>query len=159
MSNPRIRSEEASLISQARKKFMENGLEFKVITKPDDFDNFSVYVFNLEHDLIDKYYGLTVLQALSKAIIGEGIDRAVDENSEEELELVDHPNHYGGVDAEHEVISVIEAWDLGFSLGNVVKYISRSGKKVGVDNIVDLEKAKWYLGRHIARLKLEQEND
>lgn len=44
---------------------------------------------------------------------------------------VDHPEHYGGVDNPYEVIKVIEAWELDFSLGNVVKYISRAGKKEG----------------------------
>ena len=44
-------------------------------------------------------------------------------------EMVNHPNHYGGEDNPYEAIKVIEAWDLGFHLGNTVKYISRAGKK------------------------------
>ena len=43
-------------------------------------------------------------------------------------ETVDHPKHYGG-DTLYEAIKVIEAWRLGFCLGNTVKYISRAGKK------------------------------
>jgi len=60
--------------------------------------------------------------------------------------------YYGGKDNTYEAIKVIEAWDLGFCLGNVVKYISRAGKKTE-SPIEDLEKAKYYLERHIARLK------
>lgn len=64
---------------------------------------------------------------------------------------VHNPQHYGGEDNTYEAIKVIEAWGLGFNLGNVVKYISRAGKK---DEIVqDLEKARWYLDREINNLK------
>jgi hypothetical protein len=66
---------------------------------------------------------------------------------------VDHPEHYGGKDNVYEAIKVIEAWDLGFNLGNVVKYVSRAGKKKASNELEDLEKAKWYLDRQIARLK------
>ena len=63
--------------------------------------------------------------------------------------LVNHPEHYGGKKNLYEAIKVIEAWDLNFNLGNVVKYISRAGKK---DNIKqDLEKALWYLKREIEK--------
>jgi hypothetical protein len=63
-------------------------------------------------------------------------------------ETVNHPAHYGGADNLYEAIKVIEAWDLGFCLGNTVKYISRAGKKGDV--IEDLKKARWYLDREIA---------
>ena len=66
---------------------------------------------------------------------------------------VDHPEHYGGKDNLYEAIKVIEAWDLGFNLGNVVKYVSRSGKKESSKELEDLEKAKWYLDRQIEKLK------
>ena len=66
-------------------------------------------------------------------------------------ELVDHPQHYGGKDNPYEAIKVIEAWDLGFCLGNTVKYISRAGKKD--ETIQELEKALWYLKREIKNLK------
>jgi hypothetical protein len=61
--------------------------------------------------------------------------------------------HYGGADNPYEAIKVIEAWNLGFCLGNTVKYISRAGKKVGESTIKDLEKARWYLDREIQTLK------
>lgn len=67
-------------------------------------------------------------------------------------EKVNHPNHYGGESNIYEAIKVIEAWSLGFHLGNVVKYISRAGKKTLVP-IEDLKKARWYLDRYIEHLE------
>lgn len=66
-------------------------------------------------------------------------------------EKVDHPAHYGGADNPYEAIKVIEAWGLGFNLGNAVKYISRAGKKGGAPRTIDLEKARWYLDREIKK--------
>jgi Protein of unknwon function (DUF3310) len=66
-------------------------------------------------------------------------------------EIVDHPEHYGGADNPYEAIKVVEAWKLGFHLGNVVKYIARAGRKG--DALEDLKKARWYLDRHIANLE------
>ena len=61
-------------------------------------------------------------------------------------EKVDHPDHYGGENNPYEAIKIIEAWGLDFHLGNVVKYISRAGKKS--ENVLeDMQKAKWYLDR------------
>lgn len=64
---------------------------------------------------------------------------------------VDHPDHYGGADNPYEAIKVVEAWGLDFHLGNVVKYVSRAGKKG--DELEDLKKARWYLERKIAHLE------
>lgn len=63
---------------------------------------------------------------------------------------VEHPTHYtmGGI----EVIDAIEAWSLGFHLGNVVKYVARSAHKGS--QLEDLRKARWYLDREIQRLHL-----
>lgn len=68
-------------------------------------------------------------------------------------EAVDHPDHYGGADNPYEAIKVIDAWGLGFSLGNTVKYISRAGKKDPQKTVEDLEKARWYLEHAIRRAK------
>lgn len=62
-------------------------------------------------------------------------------------EAVDHPAHYGGADNPYEAIKVIEAWGLGFNLGNTVKYVARAEHKGAT--IQDLEKARWYLDREI----------
>ncbi|NCV86883.1 MAG: DUF3310 domain-containing protein [Oxalobacteraceae bacterium] len=69
---------------------------------------------------------------------------------------VDHPQHYRA-DTGYEAIDVIEAWGLGFCLGNTVKYISRAGRKDREKEIQDLEKAQWYLARHITRLRSSRE--
>ena len=63
-----------------------------------------------------------------------------------------NPNHY----KQHgiETIDIIEAWELNYRLGNVVKYISRAGLKgsTTVTNMYleDLKKARWYLDREIS---------
>ena len=69
-------------------------------------------------------------------------------------DTINHPLHYGGKDNLYESIKVIEAWDLGFNLGNTIKYISRAGKKI--DILEDLEKASWYINREINKLKNER---
>lgn len=66
-------------------------------------------------------------------------------------DAVNHPAHYGGADNPYEAIKVIEAWQLGFNLGNTVKYISRAGKKDA--RLQDLKKALWYLDREITNLE------
>jgi len=68
-------------------------------------------------------------------------------------ESINHPEHYGG-DNTYEAIKVIEAWELDFSLGNTIKYISRAGKKDKAKEIEDLKKALWYLDRKIKTLEL-----
>ena len=66
-------------------------------------------------------------------------------------EKINHPAHYGGDDNPYEAIKVIEAWELGFCLGNVVKYLSRAGRKDPATELEDLKKALWYLQREISR--------
>lgn len=72
---------------------------------------------------------------------------------------VNHPNYY--TDGQIEVISYIEDKGLieGFCKGNVIKYVSRAGKKnsaeldIDIKEIQDLEKASWYLNYYINYLK------
>lgn len=70
-------------------------------------------------------------------------------------DVVNHPSHY--TSGNIEVIDFIEDQKLPYHLGNVVKYISRAGKKTtGTENIiVDLKKAEWYLKRYINMLEKE----
>ena len=68
-------------------------------------------------------------------------------------EQVNHPTHYGGSENPYEAIKVINAWNLGFELGNAVKYISRAGKKNPEKEIEDLEKSIWYIQHQINKLK------
>lgn len=55
------------------------------------------------------------------------------------------PSHYDGDGM--QAIDVIDAFNLDFTLGNVVKYVLRAGRKG--DRIEDLEKARWYLNHAI----------
>ena len=70
---------------------------------------------------------------------------------------VSHPAHY--TDGKIEVIDFIEDKGLGFHLGNAIKYIARAGKKDPSKAVEDLEKARWYLDREIARRKSEGDHD
>lgn len=65
-------------------------------------------------------------------------------------EAVNHPKHYAhpsGV----ECIQVVE--HMNFCRGNAIKYIWRAGEKNPAAEIEDLEKARWYIDREIARLR------
>lgn len=61
---------------------------------------------------------------------------------------VNSPSHYkvGGI----ETIDFIEAKQLDYHLGNVVKYISRADYKD--EKLENLKKAQWYLNRAVANL-------
>ena len=74
-------------------------------------------------------------------------------------EQVNRPSHYGGMDNPYEAIKVIDAWNLDFCLGNVVKYIRRSGKKGNNSKEQDLKKALWYLEHEIESMKGEINHD
>lgn len=65
--------------------------------------------------------------------------------SENKKEMVNHPDHYQG--NKLEVIDIIEDYNLGFNLGNAIKYILRCEKKH--HKTEDLKKAIWYIEREI----------
>ena len=60
------------------------------------------------------------------------------------------PQHYQST---IQPIDLINAQDLNFNLGNVVKYVCRAGKKQGENVLSDLEKAKNYIDYEIERIK------
>ena len=64
-------------------------------------------------------------------------------------EKVNHPPHYNA--GKIEAIDAIEDWDLGFHDGNALKYIARHKHKQ--NPCEDIEKAIWYLQRHLEILK------
>ena len=70
-----------------------------------------------------------------------------DTKKEKEKEVVNHPEHYNP--GPYEVIKIIEHYELGFHLGNVIKYILRAGVKNENTYNEDLKKALWYLQRKI----------
>jgi hypothetical protein len=59
---------------------------------------------------------------------------------------VNHPAHYNV--GKIEVIDAIEDWQLGFHLGNAVKYIARAQHKENEEE--DIKKAIWYLNRYLS---------
>lgn len=75
----------------------------------------------------------------------KAIEEEYDEMSNHSLHLmnVTNPEYYAGND--FQVIDIIEDFNLGFNLGNSIKYILRAGKKG--DRVEDLKKAVWYLER------------
>lgn len=66
---------------------------------------------------------------------------------------INHPEYYrnSGIEA----IDFIEAHSLNFNLGNVIKYITRAGRKDGEDSLTALRKAQWYLEREIKHQEVQ----
>lgn len=64
---------------------------------------------------------------------------------------INQPEHYtdGGIDTR----DFINAKQLNYNVGNAVKYLSRAGKKTGVDYVQDIEKAKSFLEYELSRIK------
>jgi hypothetical protein len=60
---------------------------------------------------------------------------------------VNNPKHYTDHPSGIECIQITE--HMGFCLGNAIKYIWRADLKN--DAIEDLEKAKWYIERELAK--------
>jgi hypothetical protein len=71
--------------------------------------------------------------------------------SKKSNDVINWPKHYNATSV--QPIDAIEAWNLGFHLGNVVKYIARAGKKDPNKELEDLKKARWYLDRKIEKLE------
>ena len=66
------------------------------------------------------------------------------------VDMVSHPPHY--TQGKVEVLDFIIDQNLPWCAANVIKYICRYRYKNGVE---DLEKAQFYLERHIKELKNE----
>lgn len=66
-----------------------------------------------------------------------------------------NPDHYKRLDP--EPIVVIERWDLGFHLGNALKYIARAGRKASETLVDDLRKARWYVNRRLVEVAPDAE--
>ena len=78
----------------------------------------------------------------------------------EQKDMVNHPPHYtrGGI----ECIDALEAATTGLAgieavcTANAIKYLWRWKQKNGVQ---DLEKARWYINRMIAKLEKQEPNE
>ena len=88
------------------------------------------------------------LDYTAEAELEETYRKRIDKTADEPASAVDHPKHYHA-ESGVEVIDAIEAWGLGFALGNVVKYVARAGLKG--DAHEDLQKALWYLTHELAK--------
>lgn len=73
------------------------------------------------------------------------------------IKLITNPSHYCE-GRKFEPKDVIRDWNLNFNLGNVVKYISRNGRKAGEDAVKDLMKARQYLDFEIEYLNNKKED-
>ena len=90
--------------------------------------------------------------------VKETLQKTLDKVKEPvENDNVNHPSHY--TDGNMEVMDFIEDKQLNFAKGNVIKYVSRAGKKDPNKELEDLSKASWYLNREIERLEKENEHD
>ena len=88
-------------------------------------------------------------ESLEKA--GEKILKMFGYETNPKNDPVNRPSHY--TDGKIEVIEFIEDKNLGFCLGNAVKYIARAGKKDPTKEIEDLRKSIWYLERRIKEIE------
>jgi hypothetical protein len=121
----------------------------------DDFNSSNVKIADVDKGIEDTDWSGFKTFAIDGAFWAEKepIQYYTMEDILKRYEVVDHPLHYGGEDNPYEAIKVIEAWGLGFNLGNTVKYISRAGIKDKSKEIEDLKKALWYLNHHVMMLE------
>ena len=68
-------------------------------------------------------------------------------------DIINHPAHYAD-GRDHEPIDVIIDWDLGYLDGQVVKYLSRLGRKDSA--LQDARKAQFYMNRLVEEIEKEQ---
>ena len=73
------------------------------------------------------------------------------------MDNINHPSHYNS--GKIETYDYIEDQGLNYARGNVIKYVSRAGKKKAPDKtaieseLEDLKKANWYLNKEIKRIE------
>ena len=93
---------------------------------------------------------LDIIQELNESMLENPLTPTEEDPRVPQFDNVNHPPHYktGGV----ETIDFIEAKELGYHLGNVIKYVSRAKHKG--NELEDLKKAQWYLERAIMKLHI-----
>lgn len=74
------------------------------------------------------------------------------------VDLVNHPSHYNAGKAKcqncnHPIETIEVTEHMNFNMGNAVKYIWRADEKG--NDILDLQKAAWYINREIERRQRE----
>lgn len=113
------------------------------------------FVEYLEQNIEVNESDLKTVEIKEKANTKETLQETLDEVKEPvENDNINHPSHY--TDGNIEVMDFIEDKQLNFARGNVIKYVSRAGKKNPNKELEDLKKAMWYLNREIERLEKEK---
>lgn len=67
----------------------------------------------------------------------------------------EYPPYYGPKDDPLEPIKIIRHYGLNFSMGNVIKYTLRAGKKPGEAKEKDLKKALYYIKEELRSLGVD----
>src|SRR5210317_608388 len=111
------------------------------------------------HDIVDMYELKKIYESpdggktIYERNFGETARRKISSSPEEQkirdylnrdVDMVNHPPHYNkGI----ETTTYIDSWEMGFSQGNVVKYVTRYNLKHDAKEkqLEDLKKARWYL--------------
>ena len=121
-------------------------------------DEWSDDELNWAHDMMNKMTektdSRTSLKGYGDIVSTEELQKPKAKTKKND-ESVNHPSHYntGSI----EVIDFIEdlGLDIGFCLGNAIKYISRAGKKDKEKTVEDIKKAQWYLSRWLDAMRKE----
>lgn len=108
----------------------------------DNSDTYSDLWWWFNYGVNEPIQTLVKMDIFGYNIIGDLLNNEITDNNT--------PTHYQG---SVQPIDLINAQDLNFNLGNVIKYVSRAGKKEGENTLSDLEKAKDYLNFEIERVK------
>ena len=112
----------------------------------DNSDTYSDLWWWFNYGVNDPIQTLVKMDILGYNIVGD-----LPNNDLSKIKETDNtPPHYQGT---IQPIDLINAQDLNFNLGNVVKYVCRAGKKQGENILTDLEKAKDYINFEIERVK------
>lgn len=92
------------------------------------------------------------MQRIDKTILSEMSRISKEESIDHHVQKIIASPHYteGRI---YEPRKVIHDWGLNFNLGNVVKYVSRAGRKEGEDALIDLQKARQYLEFEIEEIE------
>jgi hypothetical protein len=104
------------------------------------YDVSSQYIYNLRSSMNKKKTISVKLPKAPDITLEEAVVRL-------NPDTVNHPPHYTA--GKIEVIDFIEDQQLGYHLGNVVKYVCRADHKGS--RLEDLKKAAWYLDREIEK--------
>jgi hypothetical protein len=141
-------------LSTKIRKYIEQNPTKKVADIAKELEVKYQYVYVTKRKMESRAAELTAQGHRAHPVTGKILMQAAEQPTQIEMfepasDPVNHPAHYkyGGI----ETIDFIEAKELGYNLGNVVKYVTRSDHKGNRKE--DLLKAQWYLTREINSIK------